>query len=45
MTATDATPGHDTIGLLAPVLLVVARLAQGLSASGECWGSSPPCWS
>ncbi|MDQ8703744.1 MFS transporter [Streptomyces sp. LHD-70] len=32
-------PGHDVIGLWAPVLLVVARLAQGLSVGGE-FGSS-----
>jgi MFS family permease len=25
------TPGHDTIGIAAPVLLVTARLLQGLS--------------
>ncbi|MGY0488920.1 MFS transporter [Streptomyces sp. WG-D5] len=33
------SPGHDVIGLWAPVLLVVARLAQGLSVGGE-FGSS-----
>ncbi|WP_405508577.1 MFS transporter [Streptomyces purpurascens] len=34
-----ATPSHDTIGIWAPVLLVLARLAQGLSVGGE-FGSS-----
>jgi MHS family alpha-ketoglutarate permease-like MFS transporter len=32
-------PGHQTIGLWAPILLVLARLAQGLSVGGE-FGSS-----
>jgi MHS family alpha-ketoglutarate permease-like MFS transporter len=32
-------PGHETIGFWAPVLLVLARLAQGLSVGGE-FGSS-----
>src|SRR5579872_2927698 len=32
-------PGHATIGWLAPVLLVLARLAQGFSTGGE-WGGS-----
>jgi len=30
-----ATPGFETIGLVAPVLLVAARLLQGLSVGGE----------
>ncbi|WP_240641084.1 MFS transporter [Nocardioides ferulae] len=33
-------PSHATIGLLAPALLLVARLAQGFSASGEYAGAS-----
>src|SRR5689334_20498133 len=29
------TPGHDRIGVLAPVILVLARVVQGLSVGGE----------
>jgi MHS family alpha-ketoglutarate permease-like MFS transporter len=33
------TPGHDTIGVFAPAILVFARLLQGISVGGE-YGAS-----
>lgn len=37
--AIAVTPGYDTLGLAAPALLLLARMAQGLSLGGE-YGAS-----
>lgn len=33
-------PGHDSIGILAPILLVLCRMVQGFSTGGEYGGAS-----
>ena len=33
-------PGYDTIGIWAPILLLIIRVVQGFSASGEYAGAS-----
>src|SRR5690606_26875636 len=38
--AIGLTPAYSTIGLAAPILLIIWRLFQGLSAASECSGFS-----
>lgn len=39
-TVVGLLPGYDTLGVLAPVLLVLARLVQGFAVGGEYSGAS-----
>ena len=32
-------PGYDSIGIMAPILLILCRVAQGIAAGGELMGS------
>lgn len=38
--AIGCVPGYETLGLLAPILIVLARMVQGLSAGVEVGGAS-----